>query len=53
MHIINIGWPRRIGSPTEVRRFDADENIFGQKSDPIAKAEVKIYENLIHFIQLN
>ena len=36
-----LGWPHRIGSPTEVRRFGADESIFGQNSDPIAKIESK------------
>ena len=26
--LYNLGWPRRIGSPSEVRRFDADGNSF-------------------------
>ena len=45
----NLGWPRRIGSPSEVRRFGADGSIFGRKSDPIAEAEANIFENPIRF----
>ena len=44
-----IGWPRRIGSPSKVRRFGADESIFGRKSDPIAKTKTKNFEKPIHF----
>ena len=47
--IYQLGWPRRIGIPSEVRRFDADESIFGRKSDPIAEAETKNFENSIRF----
>ena len=46
---IFLGWPRRMGSSSEVRRFGADRSIFGRNSDPIAKAEAKNFENPIHF----
>ena len=45
----HIGWPRRIGSPSEVRRFGADGSIFGRKSDPIAEAEANFFSNPIRF----
>ena len=44
-----LGWPRRIGSPPNVRRFGADGSIFGRKSDPIAKTKTKNFKNSIHF----
>ena len=44
-----VGWPRRIGSPSEVRRFGADGSIFGPKTDPIAEAEAKILKIPIRF----
>ena len=46
---LRIGWPRRIGSPTELRRFGADESNFGQKSDLITKKKTKIFEKPIRF----
>ena len=46
---IILGWPRRIGSPTEVRRFGADGSLFGRNSNPIMKAKEKNFENPIHF----
>ena len=46
---IILGWPGRIGSPTEVRRFGADESIFGRNSDPIAEAKTKFFEKPIRF----
>ena len=49
---LDLGWPRRIGSPSEVRRFAADGSIFGRKSDPIAETEAKIFENPIRFNQI-
>ena len=44
-----LGWPRRIGTPSEVRRFGADGSIFGRKTDPIAEAEAKNFEKPIRF----
>ena len=44
-----LGWPRRIGSLSEVRRFGTDESIFGRNSDPIAESEAKDFENSIRF----
>ena len=44
-----LGWRRRIGSPSEVRRFGADGSIFGRNSDPLAKAEAKNFETPIRF----
>ena len=49
---IHLGWPRRIGTPSELRRFDADGSIFGRKSDLIAKVKINIFENSIHFNQI-
>ena len=40
---------RRIESPTKVRRFGVDENIFCRNSDPIAEAKAESFENLICF----
>ena len=44
-----IGWPRRSGSPSEVRRIRTDGSIFGRKSDPIAEAEANFFSNPIRF----
>ena len=44
-----LEWPRRIGSPSEVRRFGADGSLFGRKSDLIAEAKAKNFENSIRF----
>ena len=46
---IKLGWPCRIRSLSKVRWFGADGSIFGRKSDPIVKAEAKIFENPIPF----
>ena len=46
---IRLGWPRRSGSPSEVRRFHTDGSFFGRKSDPIAEAKAKFFENPIRF----
>ena len=47
--LVCLGWPRGIGSPTEVRRFGADGGIFGRSFDPMAKAEAKFFEKSIRF----
>ena len=46
---MNLGWPRRSGSPSEVRRFRIDGSIFGRKSDPIVEAEGNFFSNPIRF----
>ena len=49
----NLGWPRRSGSPSEVRRFRTDGSIFGRKSDPIVEAEANFFLNPIRFSRLD